>query len=124
MSSVYLADTIGAAEPLQVRRLVGEVLDALPEAKVACHFHDTLGVGMANVFAAWEAGITEFESSIAGLGRCPYAPGSPGNVATEDLVYLFDKLGVQTGVDLDKLLECAAATRKLIEDTASDGHVV
>ena len=122
-SSVYLADTIGAAEPLQVRRLVGEVLGALPEAEVACHFHDTLGVGVANVFAAWEAGITEFESSIAGLGRCPYAPGSPGNVATEHLVYLFDKLGVQTGVDLQKALDCADEVRGLIDDSAPAGHV-
>jgi hydroxymethylglutaryl-CoA lyase len=114
MSSFYLADTIGAANPLQVRYLMNYILDALPEADIACHFHNTLGLGIANVFAAWEAGVTQFESSIAGLGRCPYAPGAPGNVATEELVYLFSKLGVDTGVDLQQIINCADSIKAIV----------
>ncbi len=101
---VGLADTVGYADPLQVARLF-ESGFALAGERLACgHFHDTRGLGIANVHAAWQAGVRRFDACLAGLGGCPYAPGASGNVATEDLAYLFASLGVATGLDFDALL--------------------
>jgi hydroxymethylglutaryl-CoA lyase len=104
---VSVGDTIGKATPKDVR----ELLDALRAAgvlgRIAGHFHDTYGMGVANALAALESGVTTFDGSVAGLGGCPYAPGATGNVATEELVWLFEGLGVKTGVDVARLVEAA-----------------
>jgi hydroxymethylglutaryl-CoA lyase/(R)-citramalyl-CoA lyase len=102
---IVLADTIGVAVPRQVRQLVAEGAQLLP--RIGMHFHDTRDTGVANAYAALEAGVTAFESSIGGLGGCPFAPQATGNVATEDLVYLFHGEGLQTGIDLDGLIRVA-----------------
>ena len=79
---------------------------------MTCHFHDTYGMGLANAYAAWRAGVTSFESAFGGLGGCPFAPGASGNVVTEDLVFLFEAMGVSTGVDLEKLVDARAVLRR------------
>jgi hydroxymethylglutaryl-CoA lyase len=101
---VGLADTVGYADPLMVGRLF-EQASRIAGDRLACgHFHDTRGLGMANVFAAWQTGVRRFDASLAGIGGCPHAPGASGNVATEDVAYLFASMGVSTGIDFDRLL--------------------
>jgi hydroxymethylglutaryl-CoA lyase len=107
VDEVSIGDTIGAASPKDVETTVGFLLQHFSIAKLAMHFHDTYGMAVANVYQSLQMGITIFDSSAGGLGGCPYAPGASGNVATEDLVYLFDKLGIATGVSL-KLLRRAS----------------
>jgi hydroxymethylglutaryl-CoA lyase len=114
---VMLADTTGMAHPLQVQDVVAKVTAELLHLPIALHFHDTRGIGLVNVYAAWQAGARNFESSIAGLGGCPYAPGAPGNVATESVVYMFHRMGVQTGVDPERIAECAQITRKTLQES-------
>ena len=97
---ISLGDTIGVGTADQIRGVIGGVAASVPRDRIAMHFHDTYGQGVANVLAALEEGITVFDSSVAGLGGCPYAPGASGNVATEDVVYLLHGLGVETGIDL------------------------
>lgn len=106
---ITLGDTTGMAVPPTVTRLVQAIQQRHPELRIALHFHNTRGVGLANVMVGLTLGIREFESSIAGLGGCPFAPGATGNVCTEDLVYLLEESGYDTGVDLDAL--CAVARR-------------
>ena len=117
---VMLADTTGMAHPLQVQEVVAKVTAELLHLPIALHFHDTRGIGLVNVYAAWQAGARNFESSIAGLGGCPYAPGAPGNVATESVVYMFHRMGVQTGVDPERIVECAQITRKTLQESNPD----
>jgi hydroxymethylglutaryl-CoA lyase len=101
---VGLADTVGYADPLQVKTLFEQAL-AVAGAKLSCgHFHDTRGLGSANVFAAWQTGIRRFDACTGGIGGCPHAPGASGNVATEDLAYLFASMGVPTGLDFKALI--------------------
>jgi hydroxymethylglutaryl-CoA lyase len=107
VDEVSIGDTIGAATPRDVEITVGHLLTLFPAPKLAMHFHDTYGMAVANVYQSLQMGITTFDSSAGGLGGCPYAPGASGNVATEDLLYLFDRLGITTGVDL-KLLRRAS----------------
>jgi hydroxymethylglutaryl-CoA lyase len=102
--AVALGDTIGVANPKQVEDLVPRLMIAIPGTEVRLHFHDTYGRALANTLAAMEAGATQFDSSIGGLGGCPYAPGASGNVATEDMVSMLQAMGVETGIDLDALL--------------------
>lgn len=104
---VSLGDTIGTGTPGATTRLIQACADAVPLSALAGHFHDTYGMAVANVQAAWQAGVRVFDSSVSGLGGCPYSPGATGNVATEELVYLFERQGIATGVDLAKLLEVA-----------------
>lgn len=100
-----IADTTGMALPRHVRKLCGRVLSEFgSEGHFVFHGHDTAGFGIANVLAALEAGITSFDTAVAGLGGCPFAPGATGNVASEDVVYLFDRMGIDTGIDMAKLL--------------------
>ena len=96
---VSLGDTIGVGTAAQIRNLIGKATASIPREAIAMHFHDTYGQGVANVLASLEEGISVFDSSVAGLGGCPYAPGASGNVATEDVVYLLQGLGIETGVD-------------------------
>lgn len=102
---VSVGDTIGVADPVQVERLFKKLKKVVPSKKLAAHFHDTRGTAVANILRAYEVGITIFDSSLGGLGGCPYAPGSAGNVATEDVVYMFEKMGIKTGIDLGKYIE-------------------
>lgn len=101
---ISLGDTIGVGTPRDVHGLLDRVLDALPPARLAVHFHDTYGQALANVYAALEREISVVDAAVAGLGGCPYAPGAAGNVATEDVLYMLDGLGIETGVDLDTLI--------------------
>ncbi|MDB5673879.1 MAG: hydroxymethylglutaryl-CoA lyase [Sphingomonas bacterium] len=102
---IALADTIGVAVPGQVRDLIGALREQLPaEIRLRAHFHDTRATGIANAWAAWEAGADVLDSSLGGLGGCPFAPGATGNVATEDMVYLFERSGVATGIDLEQAI--------------------
>jgi len=105
---VAVSDTIGVAHPGQVWKVLDAITAHASLSKVALHFHDTRGMALANVLAGLQAGVTTFDASCGGLGGCPYAPGAAGNVATEDLVYMLHGLGIETGIDMDKLL--AAAT--------------
>ncbi len=104
---VSLGDTIGVANPRQVRDILTRVLAEIPKPEVAVHFHDTRGTALANILVAVEMGITTVDAALGGLGGCPYAPGASGNVATEDVVYMLEGMGVRTGVDLDRLVDCA-----------------
>ncbi|MCL4683497.1 hydroxymethylglutaryl-CoA lyase [Myxococcota bacterium] len=105
---ISLGDTIGVGHPRQVRELIAAVAAVAPLEQIALHLHDTWGRALANVQAGFEAGIRTFDASLGGLGGCPYAPGASGNVATEDLVDLFDRAGIATGVDLDALVDASA----------------
>jgi isopropylmalate/homocitrate/citramalate synthase len=107
---VSIGDTIGVAVPSQVADVIGRLLEGLPAPSLAVHFHDTRGTALANVLAALQMGIAVVDSSAGGLGGCPYAPGASGNLATEDLLYMLDGMGIETGVDIGKV---AAASRAL-----------
>jgi hydroxymethylglutaryl-CoA lyase len=113
---IGLADTTGLGHPTQVLEYLQHLKEAEIDVPLSAHFHDTLGVGSANILMAASSGINIFESSIAGLGGCPFAPGAPGNVATESIVYLFEKMGVKTGIDLEAVLSCADKTREIINE--------
>ena len=99
-----LSDTTGMANPAQVRRLFNLVRAAIGSKTGAAHMHNTRGLGLANCLAAYDVGVRTFDSSLGGLGGCPYAPGASGNVVTEDLVFMFEAMGIRTGVDIDKLI--------------------
>ncbi|MCB6184665.1 hydroxymethylglutaryl-CoA lyase [Leeia sp. TBRC 13508] len=104
---ISLGDTIGTGTPERVKRMLVTVQKNIPAKLLAGHFHDTYGMGIANIYAAWQMGITTFDASVGGLGGCPYAPGASGNVATEDVLWLMQGLGVETGVDLDQIVQTA-----------------
>jgi hydroxymethylglutaryl-CoA lyase len=104
---VAISDTIGIAHPGQVRPVVEAVAERIPLAQIALHFHDTRGTALANVLTALQIGIATFDASCGGLGGCPYAPGATGNLATEDLIYMLDGMGIETGVNLDTLVEAS-----------------
>ena len=112
--SVSFGDTTGMATPGRVQRLVGEFRSAHPEISLNLHFHNTRGTGLANVLAALELGVADFDASVGGLGGCPYAPGATGNIATEELVHMVEDMGVATGIDLDALIDAAAAAERII----------
>ena len=105
---ISLGDTVGYANPKQVKEVLARVFELAPPERFALHFHDTRGTALANALAALEAGASKFDGSVGGLGGCPYAPGAAGNVATEELVYLFTEMGIETGVNLDALIEAAS----------------
>jgi hydroxymethylglutaryl-CoA lyase len=108
---LVLADTVGVANPVQVYRVFSEIMEKLSGVALAAHFHDTRGLGLANVLAALQAGVAVFDASVGGMGGCPYAPGAPGNIATEALVHMLDQMGIATGIDAVKVLECAKMIR-------------
>ena len=113
---IQLADTMGWATPVSIRRMVGKVRDKWPDQRINLHLHDTRGLGLANALAAMEMGVDDFDSAVAGLGGCPYAgfKDAPGNIATEDLVHLCQEIGVETGVDLERLLEVAREAQAIV----------
>lgn len=104
---ITIADTIGIATPNQVTSLMSKILQEIVDIPIGIHLHDTRGLGLANAYAAYLAGIRLFETAVSGIGGCPFAPGAAGNLATEDLVYLFHRMGVTTGIDFKKLLKAA-----------------
>ncbi|MFN3200619.1 MAG: hydroxymethylglutaryl-CoA lyase [Bradymonadia bacterium] len=111
---VSLGDTIGVGHPMLTRRLLDVVLAKVDAQRVAMHMHDTRGTALANCLVGLEMGITTFDASIGGLGGCPYAPGASGNLATEDLVYMLHEMGVETGVDFDKLIDAGMLAEQLL----------
>lgn len=117
---ISLGDTIGVGTPNKIRSMLQAVADLVPMSALAAHFHDTYGMAMANNLAAFELGVRVFDSSVAGLGGCPYARGASGNVATEELVWMFHGMGVHTGVDLDRLIAASDfISRALNRDNGS-----
>jgi hydroxymethylglutaryl-CoA lyase len=113
-TQLSLGDTIGVGTPGQTAEIVGEVSRVVPLAQIALHLHDTRGTALANALVGLSMGVTTFDSSIGGLGGCPYAPGAAGNLATEDLVYMLHGMGVETGVDLSRLVEAGELAQELI----------
>jgi len=121
---VGLADTSGYADPVSVKRVVRLLRDAFGAAAVAgIHLHNTRGLGAANALAALDAGITTFDSSLGGLGGCPFAPGASGNVVTEDLVFMFEAMGLSTGIDLDELIAVRSVIRSALGEEPLYGFV-
>jgi len=114
IDQVALCDTTGVANPAQVEHLFAEVRSRWPGKQFTAHFHNTRGMGLANVLAALRVGITRFDASLGGLGGCPFAPGATGNICTEDLVHMLQAMGLETGVNLDKLLLIAADLPNLV----------
>lgn len=115
IDELSLGDTIGAAAPNQVKELLKLVGSDKEKARIALHFHDTRGTALANVLAGLDSGITIYDASIGGMGGCPYAPGAAGNLATEDLVYMLTEMGVRTGVDLEKLVDCGELAQEIVK---------
>ncbi|HNG18511.1 MAG TPA: hydroxymethylglutaryl-CoA lyase [Candidatus Obscuribacter sp.] len=111
---ISLGDTIGAANPRQVKEVLDRLSGVVPLPQLALHFHDTRGTALANVVAGIESGVTIFDSSLGGLGGCPYAPGASGNLATEDLVYMLEGMGIKTGVNLERLVDAGALAEKIL----------
>ena len=115
--SVSFGDTTGMATPRRVRDLVGGFRSRHPGTPLNLHFHNTRGTGLANVLAALELGVADFYASVGGLGGCPYAPGATGNIATEELVHMVEDMGIDTGVDLEAMIEAAAEAERAVGHT-------
>jgi len=120
---VSLADTVGYANPAQIRRVFARVRREIGGKLRAAHLHDTRGLGLANALAAYEEGVRHFDSSMGGLGGCPFAPGASGNVITEDLVFMFESMGVPTGIDMAKLLEARKMMVAALPEEPVYGHM-
>lgn len=114
---IIVPDTVGYANPALVRRVFKAVLAEVGHLPVAAHFHDTRGTGMANLLAALESGVRAFDASLAGLGGCPFAPGATGNIVMEDAAYMLESMGVDTGIDLNALLEVRKVLQRALPDT-------
>jgi hydroxymethylglutaryl-CoA lyase len=112
--SISFGDTTGMATPRRVTELVGGFRSQHPDVPLNLHFHNTRGTGLANVLAALELGVDDFDASVGGLGGCPYAPGATGNIATEELVHMVEDMGVATGVDLDAMIGAAAEAERIV----------
>jgi hydroxymethylglutaryl-CoA lyase len=121
--AVALADTVGYANPAQVHRVFRRVKQEIGEKLEGAHFHNTRGLGLANALAAYEEGVRAFDSSMGGLGGCPFAPGASGNVITEDLVFMFESMGLATGIDFDKLLAARAIMIRGVPQEPVYGHM-
>ncbi|MEO8299035.1 MAG: hydroxymethylglutaryl-CoA lyase [Burkholderiales bacterium] len=116
LEGLYLADTVGWANPLDIQRRIGAVRERWPEMRIGLHLHDTRGTGLPNALAALQMGVDQFDSSCAGLGGCPFAAhkGAAGNICTEDLVFMCHEMGIETGIDLDRLIECALLAEEIV----------
>jgi len=114
IKEISLGDTTGMANPTQVHDVVSELLDAFPDIDFALHLHNTRGMALANIITGVQAGATIVDGAIAGLGGCPFAPGASGNVATEDVIHMFELMGVETGIELDKLLAAAKKVKEVV----------
>lgn len=116
IKQMTLCDTVGFANPRQVEDIISTCIKSNPEVTFRVHFHNTRGLGLANALAAYESGIRSFDSSIGGLGGCPFAPGASGNVATEDQVFMFNEMGIETGVDIHSLFEASRYLEEILGD--------
>jgi hydroxymethylglutaryl-CoA lyase len=123
VESVSLADTVGYADPAMVSRVFERVLKVAGDKLVCGHFHDTRGLALANIYACLQLGITRFDASIGGIGGCPHAPGASGNVATEDLHYMLASMGIETGLDFDRLLALRAKVARWLEGETLHGSI-
>ncbi|TAK66820.1 MAG: hydroxymethylglutaryl-CoA lyase [Betaproteobacteria bacterium] len=122
--AISVADTVGYANPEQVKRLFRKVRKVIGEDfNIEAHFHNTRGLGLANALAAYEVGVRYFDSTLGGLGGCPWAPGASGNVVTEDLVFMFESMGVNTGIDISKLIEVRQTAFAAFPDAELYGHI-
>ncbi len=119
---VALADTVGYANPAQIRRVFRRVRNEIGDKLEAAHLHNTRGLGLANALAAYEEGVRHFDSSMGGLGGCPFAPGASGNVITEDLVFMFESMGLSTGINLEALFKARTILSKAIPEEPIYGH--
>lgn len=124
VKEMSLADTIGIANPKQVREIVTAAVKEFPEIEFQVHIHDTRNMGMVNSLVAIESGITKVQSTLGGLGGCPFAPGASGNTATEDLAYMLNDMGYETGIDVDKLIEASKYEKTIITNGNFSGHLV
>jgi hydroxymethylglutaryl-CoA lyase len=120
---IALADTVGYGQPAAIERVFRKVIADVAPLPVAAHFHDTRGLGIANVLAAYNAGCREFDASLGGLGGCPYAPGATGNIVMEDTAFLFESMGCDTGIDLDKLVEVRAIIARALPQVVLYGAI-
>ncbi|MBV9553784.1 MAG: hydroxymethylglutaryl-CoA lyase [Alphaproteobacteria bacterium] len=120
---IILADTVGYGQPAAIERVFRKVIADVAPLPVAAHFHDTRGLGLANVLAAYNAGCREFDASLGGLGGCPYAPGATGNIVMEDTAFLFEAMGCETGIDLDRLVEVRAVVARALPEVALHGAI-
>jgi hydroxymethylglutaryl-CoA lyase len=120
---IILADTVGYGQPAAIERVFRKVIADVAPLPVAAHFHDTRGLGLANVLAAYNAGCREFDASLGGLGGCPYAPGATGNIVMEDTTFLFESMGCETGIDLDALVEVRRIVAKALPEVALYGAI-
>ncbi|MEC9248558.1 MAG: hydroxymethylglutaryl-CoA lyase [Pseudomonadota bacterium] len=120
---IAIADTVGYGNPGQTKDIFKEVLALSGDCPVSAHFHDTRGLGLANVYAALDVGVRRFDSSLGGLGGCPYAPGASGNIVTDDLVFMLEGMGLKTGIDLDNLLETRAFMESRLQGEATRGAI-
>lgn len=118
---IMVADTVGYADPAQVRAVFKAVMAEIGSLPIGAHFHDTRGTGLANVAAALDCGVRAFDASLAGLGGCPFAPGATGNIVMDDLCFMLDSMGLTTGVDLEKLLAVRAIVRTALPDIEMQG---
>lgn len=118
-----IADTVGYGNPLQVRRVFASITNLVGPLPLAAHFHDTRGMGLANVVAAVEVGVRRFDAALGGLGGCPFAPGATGNIATEDCVYLLESIGLRTGIDIERLLKLRAKLEEWLPGERIEGRL-
>ena len=123
MTTCCLCDTIGIADPAQVKAVIAAVQEAYPALDLMVHFHDTRGLGMVNAMAAIESGVVKIQSALGGLGGCPFAPGASGNLSTEDTVWMLNEMGYDTGVNFSKLLSAAKSQAQIIAGNYSGHHI-
>ncbi|MEG2347522.1 MAG: hydroxymethylglutaryl-CoA lyase [Cetobacterium sp.] len=123
ITTINLCDTIGVANPEQVKKVVENLLIKFPNIEFHIHIHDTRNMGMLNSYVAIESGIKHIQASIGGMGGCPFAPGASGNLSTEDFIYMLDKIKVDTGIDFEKLLSIAKECKKTIQGVYSGHHI-
>lgn len=119
VDELSIGDTIGVAEPVQVENVLLKLLDYFPKEKLVMHFHNTRGTALANVLMSLSHGITNFDSAVGGLGGCPYAKGASGNLATDDLLYMLGRMEIETGVDMDKVIESAVYIEHYVSNLSS-----
>ncbi|WKA53424.1 hydroxymethylglutaryl-CoA lyase [Planococcus shixiaomingii] len=121
VDELSVADTIGMASPQESYALFNDLVEAFPDVLMTAHFHDTRKMALANIFAALQAGVSRFDSSAGGLGGCPFAPGATGNVATEDVVNMLHRMGIETGIDIDRLCEAIAKIEPHVSSSIATG---
>src|SRR5437764_3497306 len=120
---IILADTVGYGQPAAISRIFRRVIADVAPLPVAAHFHDTRGLGLANVLAAYAAGCTQFDASLGGLGGCPYAPGASGNIVLEDTVFMFEAMGIETGIDIEKLAAARETVARALPEVTLYGEL-